>query len=182
MGAMRKYRYPVFIGAGVVAAGAIFYFAQHASSEQTRGAIGQREVYRDGQVNAADVKANPGSAPVAMKALLDSKEFKALEKNPAFQELLASSAFQSLAQNTNFINLLQNEGFLQLTRNESFVQYLSSGSMSELLNQTHTLNSQPRDADLTASLVQQNAQQLATNQAFLGLMHQTSFLALAQNQ
>jgi hypothetical protein len=180
MSALRKYRYPIFIGAGVIAAGAIFYFAEHVSSEQTRGAIGQREVYRDGQVSAADVKANPGSAPVAMKALLESKEFKALEKNPAFQELLASSSFQTLAQNTHFINLLQNEGFLQLARNESFKQYLSSGAMNQLMHQSQ--NSQPRDADLTASLIRQNAQQLASNQAFLGLMRLNSFLALAQNQ
>jgi hypothetical protein len=180
MSALRKYRYPIFIGAGVIAAGAIFYFAEHVSSEQTRGAIGQREVYRDGQVSAADVKANPGSAPVAMKALLESKEFKALEKNPAFQELLASSSFQTLAQNTHFINLLQNEGFLQLARNESFKQYLSSGAMNQLMQQSQ--NSQPRDADLTASLIRQNAQQLASNQAFMGLMRLNSFLALAQNQ
>jgi hypothetical protein len=180
MSALRKYRYPIFIGAGVIAAGAIFYFAEHVSSEQTRGAIGQREVYRDGKVNAADVKANPGSAPVAMKALLESKEFKALEKNPAFQELLASSSFQTLAQNTHFINLLQNEGFLQLARNESFKQYLSSGAMNQLMQQSQ--NSQPRDADLTASLIRQNAQQLASNQAFMGLMRLNSFLALAQNQ
>ncbi len=180
MSALRNFRYPIFIGAGVIAAGAIFYFAEHVSSEQTMGAIGQREVYRDGQVSAADVKANPGSAPVAMKALLESKEFKALEKNPAFQELMASSSFQTLAQNTNFVHLLQNEGFLQLARNESFAHFLSSGAMSQLMQQSQ--NSQPRDADLTASLAMANAQQLATNQAFLGLIHQTSFLALAQNQ
>jgi hypothetical protein len=183
MSAIRKYRYPIFIGAGVIAAGANFYFAQHVSSEQTRGAIGQREAYRDGQVSAADVKANPGSAPVAMKALLESKEFKALAKNAAFQELLASSSFQTLAQNTHFINLLQNESFLRLTRNESFVHYLSSGAMSELSQQlTRNNSAQLTPTELTRSLTVAHAQALAGNEMFQSLMRSSSFLGLAQNQ
>ena len=65
MTSLRKWRFPILIGSGLIAAGVLFYFSNtHVSTDKTQGAIGQRDVYRDGQVNSADV-ATPGSAPVA---------------------------------------------------------------------------------------------------------------------
>ena len=89
MTSLRKWRFPILIGSGLIAAGVLFYFSKtHVSSDKTQGAIGKRDVYRDAQVNSADVAA-PGSAPVATQAILESSEFKALAKNQAFQELKA---------------------------------------------------------------------------------------------
>src|ERR1700739_830853 len=74
MNTLRNLKYPIFIGAGLVAAGTMFYFVHSGvNSQHTQGAIGQRAVYRDTQVNASDVNANPGSAPVATKALMETK-------------------------------------------------------------------------------------------------------------
>src|SRR5450631_687787 len=96
MTTLRKWRFPILIGTGIIAAGALIYFANgHISTDKTQGAIGQRDVYRDGQVNSADV-ATPGSSPVADQAILESSDFKELAKNPAFQQLLSDGSFQEL--------------------------------------------------------------------------------------
>ena len=97
----RKWRFPILIGSGILTAAALIYFANgRVNSEKTQGAIGKRDVYRDGQVDAASVGATPGTAPVAMQAILDSKEFKALAKNQAFQSLMASHEFQAAGEET----------------------------------------------------------------------------------
>src|SRR5665213_2841177 len=107
MTSLRKWRFPILIGSGLIAAGILFYFSNaHVGSDKTQGAIGQRDVYRDGQVNSADV-ARPGSAPVATTAILESSEFKSLAKNEAFQELMRDSSFNELARNSNFVGLLR---------------------------------------------------------------------------
>jgi hypothetical protein len=94
MTTFRKLRFPILIGSGILAAAGLIYFANgRINSDKTQGAIGKRDVYRDGQVDAATVGATPGAAPVAMQAILDSKEFKSLAKNQAFQELMASHEF-----------------------------------------------------------------------------------------
>ena len=52
MTSLRKWRFPILIGSGLIAAGILFYFSNaHVSSDKTQGAIGKRDVYRDGQVN-----------------------------------------------------------------------------------------------------------------------------------
>src|SRR5271154_362751 len=62
---LRKWRFPVLIGSGIIAACGLVYFANgHIGTDKTQGAIGKRDVYRDSQVSSADV-ATPGSAPVA---------------------------------------------------------------------------------------------------------------------
>src|ERR1700728_5513796 len=97
MTSLRKWRFPILIGSGLIAAGILFYFSNaHVSSDKTQGAIGQRDVYRDGQVNSADV-ATPGSAPVATTAILESSQFKSLAKNQAFQELMKDQSFARLS-------------------------------------------------------------------------------------
>src|SRR6202046_5718477 len=117
MTSLRKWRFPILIGSGLIAAGILFYFSNaHVSSDKTQGAIGQRDVYRDGQVNSADV-ATPGSAPVATDAILQSSEFKSLAKNPAFQELLRADAFNQLSRSSNFVGLLNNSEFRSSMQN-----------------------------------------------------------------
>src|SRR5580658_8658121 len=110
MTTQRKWRFFILIGAGLIAAGALVYFSNgHVSTSKTQGAIGQRDVYRDGKVASADV-AQPGSAPVATDAILKSSEFKALAKNQAFQELMRSDSFNEMTRNASFMVLLSNEG------------------------------------------------------------------------
>ena len=83
------------------------------------GAIGKREVYRDGQVASADV-GTPGAAPVAVKAVLESGEFKALAKNPAFQEMIKSDTFAQLSINAAFVGLLADASFRSLAQTQAF--------------------------------------------------------------
>ena len=59
---LRKWRFPILIGSGLIAAGMLFYFSNaHVNSDKTQGAIGKRDVYRDAQVSSADV-----ATPVAI--------------------------------------------------------------------------------------------------------------------
>jgi len=126
MTTFRKLRFPILIGSGILAAAGLIYFANgRINSDKTQGAIGKRDVYRDGQVDAATVGATPGAAPVAMQAILDSKEFKSLAKNQAFQELMASHEFQAVARDQAFVNLLSNSDFRQMAQNTAFAQLIS---------------------------------------------------------
>jgi hypothetical protein len=126
MSSLRKWRFPILIGGGLIAAGILLYFSNtHVSSDKTQGAIGKRDVYRDGQVDSADVAA-PGSAPVATQAILESSEFKALAKDKAFQELLASNEFKSLSQKNAFGLLLSDPNFRLLALNPLFASMLHS--------------------------------------------------------
>src|SRR6202020_2223593 len=120
MTSLRKWRFPILIGSGLIAAGVLFYFSSsHVSSDKTQGAIGKRDVYRDGQENSADV-ATPGSAPVATQAILESSELKALAKKQAFQELKNNRDFSALASNLNFQAVMRNANFLMLARQQGF--------------------------------------------------------------
>ncbi len=71
MSFLRKYRFPFLIGGGVVAAGLLVYLSHSSGLNQTQGAIGHRDVYRDSEVKSSDVDAN-GSAPVATQAISKS--------------------------------------------------------------------------------------------------------------
>jgi hypothetical protein len=94
MTTLRKWRLQILIGGGLMAAGALISPANAQDDPgQTHGGIGKRDVYRDAQVNSADVD-TPGSAPVATQAILQSTEFKSLAKNHD-QELLGTDAFNS---------------------------------------------------------------------------------------
>ena len=141
MTSLRKWRFPILIGSGLIAAGVLFYFSKtHISSDKTQGAIGQRDVYRDGQVNTADV-ATPGSAPVATQAILESSEFKSLAKNQAFQELMKDASFAQLSREQSFVQLLsdrsfqtmaQSRMFAELVRMDAFKQAMAMGSAQEM--------------------------------------------------
>src|SRR5579859_3525553 len=98
MTSLRRWRFPVLIGGGIVAAGTLFYLAGgHVNSLATQGTIAHRDVYRDGDVKV-DV-GTPGAAPVAVQAVLQSKDFQKLAKNQAFQGLMNNQAFQVVALN-----------------------------------------------------------------------------------
>jgi hypothetical protein len=133
MTSLRKWRFPILIGSGLIAAGVLIYFSQtHVGTDKTQGAIGKRDVYRDGQVNSADV-ATPGTAPVATQAILESSEFKALAKNQAFQELKANSDFNALSSNMAFHALMRNADFLSLASHPEFLQLVNSDLMKAYL-------------------------------------------------
>jgi hypothetical protein len=95
MTTLRKWRLQILIGGGLMAAGALINPANAQDGPgQTHVGIGKRDVYRDAQVNSADVD-TPGSAPVATQAILQTNEFKSLAKNHG-QELLRTDAVNSL--------------------------------------------------------------------------------------
>jgi hypothetical protein len=183
MNTYRKLRFPILIGAGVAAAGVLLYQTNsRIDSRVTQGAIGKREVYRDGQVSSADVKAMPGAAPVAIKVLLESKEFKAVAKNPAFTAVLKEPRFQALAQNANFLSAMANPSFSDLSNNLLFLQYMQSNAFADMaagitLDMSQTAVQQA----VQGSLVAANAQSLAQNPAFSNLFYNASFL-FAMNQ
>jgi hypothetical protein len=192
----RKWRFPILIGSGILAAAALIYFANgRVNSEKTQGAIGKRDVYRDGQVDAANVGATPGTAPVAMQAILDSKEFKALAKDQAFQGLMASHEFQAVARDQAFVSLLSNANFAQMAQNSAFTQLLQSDQFRKALAQSHTneMNAQSHQEsqkqelgrfDMSFAALKQDAhfQALERNQAFINLVQNSAFRSIARNQ
>jgi len=103
-------KYGMLIGVGVIAAAAVVVFSLYwPPSRGTEGAIGQRHVYRDGTVLPKDVKADPGKAPIAIKAFLKSKKFKKSAKKRGFVEV-DSKEFAALTDNADFINFLSTPG------------------------------------------------------------------------
>src|ERR1700677_1090291 len=128
MTTLRKWSVPIVLGAGIIAAGILYYVSgMGVNPSKTSGAIGKRDVYRDGQFSSADVD-QPGTAPVAVKAVLESGEFKALAKNAAFQEVLSSASYGQLASNPAFVSLLANASFQKLAQDKSFAALLQSSS------------------------------------------------------
>src|ERR1700733_10617206 len=119
MTTFRKWRFPILIGSGILAAAGLIYFANgRVNSSKTQGTIGNRDVYRDGKVDAATVGVTPGSAPVAMQAILDSKEFKEIAKNPAFQSLMNDHGFQELGKDEAFTRLRFDASFDQMSQSQ----------------------------------------------------------------
>jgi hypothetical protein len=184
MNTYRKLRFPILIGAGVAAAGVLLYFSNaRINSQHTLGAIGQREVYRDAQVNASDVKATPGTAPVATQVLLQSKEFKAIANNPAFAAVMSNASFQALSRNEAFLSALSNPSFAELVNNGLFAQYLKSDALANVVANVHA---DMAKADLTqavqSSLLAAHAQSLASNSAFNMMMYNASFLSALHSE
>jgi hypothetical protein len=180
MTSLRKWRFPILIGSGLIAAGILFYYSNtHVSSDKTQGAIGQRDVYRDGQVNSADV-ATPGSAPVATTAILKSSEFKSLAKNPAFQQLLREDAFNELAtRNDALVRLLADVNFRAVAQNERFALLLGSEALQTAVRSNQSLMVR----DLSAAL-QQDAlvMRLAESPAFNALLMNAQFRMIAADK
>jgi len=162
MTTLRKWRFPILIGSGLIAAGILFYFANtHLGTDKTQGAIGKRDVYRDGQVNSADV-ATPGTAPVATQAILESSEFKELAKNPAFVAALQDGSLAAAFQSRAF--------------NDALRQFSTSELRQRELTAALRLNSQ------TAALVNNSAlNSLFASQAFSRMASNINFRSMVAN-
>jgi hypothetical protein len=170
---LRKWRFPILIGSGLIAAGVLVYFAStHVGSDKTQGAIGKRDVYREAQDNSADV-ATPGAAPVATQAILQSSEYKELARNQAFQELLKDESFARLTRDKMFVQLLTDRSFHELAENKMFAEMVSSAAFQQALR-TNSLN-----ANLSQGMARY--QDLTRQDAFNRLSHNAAFLAMARN-
>jgi hypothetical protein len=190
MTSLRKWRFPILIGSGVIAAGALIYFSNaRVSTNKTQGAIGQRDVYRDGQVASADV-ATPGSAPVAVKAILESSEYKELAKDPAFQQVMNSSDFAELTSNRAFAGLLANPDFVELSRDPEFALFLRSDLFLNTLKGVSNNNLEGKQGEMTAKHIQDTLAHLddhrfdkiVKNKAFDNLSSNLAFLSFAARQ
>jgi len=153
---LRKWRFPILIGGGLLAAGALIYVGNaHVGNDKTQGAIGKRDVYRDAQVNSADV-ATPGSAPVATQAILESSEFKELAKNPAFVAALQDGSLAMALQSPAFNHALELASANELNR-AALTEALKSDSHLAHLANNMALNS------------------LVSSKLFLGMASRASF-------
>lgn len=203
MTSLRKWRFPILIGLGLIAAvGLVYFSSSHVSSDKTQGAIGKRDVYRDAQVASADV-ATQGSAPVANQAILESSEFKSLAKDPAFQALLANPAFADLVRDKGFVALLLDVRFQQLVQRHDFAELVNSDLFRQALRRSneqemiHFLSSDTHANAAYAELYRLSTfnellknrafRELAANQHFQELLrsnelrwslHETAFVAL----
>ncbi len=174
MTSLRKWRFPILIGSGLIAAGVLIYFSNtHVSSDKTQGAIGQRDVYRDGQVNAADVAA-PGSAPVATTAILETSEFKSLAKNAAFQELLHSDAFNG-SHRKAFADLLANSEFRAAAQDLRFAALVNSSAFQLALRSHADLYSALKEQAQFRAMDSNGMRMLLKNDLFLRLARESSF-------
>jgi len=162
----------MLISGGIIAAGILVYFSHgYINSQKTQGAIGQRDVYRDGEVKAADVAATPGAAPIAMKAILESKEFQSLTKNPAFASMISSKAFTELAADPLFVSLMQESSLQQIFARSSQEALAASNVQAMRLDLMHFLNQNTQYASL------------ANNAAFNAVAGNLSFYtAMSSNQ
>jgi hypothetical protein len=181
---LRKWRFPILIGSGLIAAGVLVYFANtHVGADKTQGAIGKRDVYRDAQDNSADV-ATPGSAPVATEAILQSSDYKELAKNPAFQELLRESSFNKLAREKAFFELLSDNSFRVMSQNRLFLEFVRTDLFQQAVRQGTLASLRPQEAkyqdlirlDAYNRLINNAAfQSAARNQSFAGLVSSNAF-------
>jgi hypothetical protein len=186
---LRKWRFPVLIGGGIVAAGTLFYLADaHVSSRATQGTIAHRDVYREGDVKPGDI-GTPGAAPVAVKAVLESKDFQKLTKNRAFQGLMNSQSFQATTRNAAFWDLVRNSSFVELTQSSEFRHAMQNEAIASklLANQAHGMTAGLRD-QLVASHMDELSRSasfatLSANKSFNALLNQAAFnKLLASNE
>jgi len=188
MTTLRKWRFPILIGGGLIAAGVLLYFSGvRILPEKIQGAIGKRDVYRDGQVASADVD-RAGTAPVAVKAVLESGEFKALAKNAAFQEVLKSDAFAQLSKDQAFVSLLANVAFQNVAQQQVFAALLQSsqiqgsgGSSGNGPTPHHMFAGLEQNAQFAGLMNSVAFQQLNANAAFAGLVQQAAFVNLVSS-
>ena len=175
MSSLRKWRFPVLIGSGLVAAGILVYFANsRVNSDKTQGAIGQRDVYRDSQVNSADVAA-PGSAPVATEAILQSSEYKELAKNQAFQELMHDSNFADLARQNAFAQLAADLNFRNAMQDLRFAAMVNSLAFRNALSAHADMSAALKNEAQFRAMDSNGLRMLLKNEAFLRLAQEKSF-------
>ena len=198
MTTFRKWRFPILIGSGILAAAGLIYFANgRVNSSKTQGAIGNRDVYRDGKVDAASVAATPGSAPVAMQAILDSKEFKEIAKNPAFHSLMNDHGFQELGKTEGFARLLSDASFIRMSQSHGFQELMNDANFRKavegsnisylrldshktaLRSDSHTLDSHVDESHMNKSEKQELAR---FDSNFAGFKSDLRFEAIARDQ
>ena len=103
--ASRK-KFGILIGSGVLAGAAVVFFGFiWPPSGGTEGAIGQRQVYREGGVKASDVSVTPGTAPTVIKSFLQGKQFHEAARKDGFPEV-DSKEFTALTENSEFLAFL----------------------------------------------------------------------------
>jgi hypothetical protein len=174
---LRKWRFPILIGSGLIAASVLIYFANtHISSDKTQGAIGKRDVYRDAQNNSADV-ATPGSAPVATEAILQSSEYKSLMKTAAFQELLHSDAFNG-SHRKAIADLLARSEFQAAVQDVRFAALVRSDAFQLALRSHADLFVALKDQSEFKALDSNGLRMLLKNEGFLRLAHEQAFQRL----
>jgi hypothetical protein len=180
MTTLRKWRFTILIGSGIIAAGALVYFSNgHVGTDKTQGAIGKRDVYRDGQVASADV-ATPGSAPVATQAVLESSEFKALAKNPAFQQLLNDESFKALSANAAFLAMLGNMSLRSVARDPQFAMMVNSLVFQQALRNHADLAALGTDARFGVLVRSESMQRLFATDSFKAIAGDHLFAALVE--
>jgi len=163
----RKWKFPVLIGAAIVAAGILFYFGNaHVNSRATQGAIAHRDVYRDADVKTADV-GTPGAAPVAVTAVLQSKDFQKLAKDKAFQDLLVNGTFVAAAQQASFWSVVQNSQFQALIHNSTFTNAVQNQAVISALQAN---SQQQMTAELRQALIFAHAENLIHESNFNSLL------------
>jgi hypothetical protein len=165
----------VLIGGGIVAAGVLVYLGNgHINSRATQGTIAHRDVYRDGEVKPGDV-GTPGAAPVAVKAVLESKDFQKLAKDQAFQEVLSDAGFQKLVTDQSFLALLKSASFINLAQNNLFrLAMLNPGVVADL----RARSAQDVTVRLKADLLAAGAQDLNANASFNAVINSSAFSSL----
>jgi hypothetical protein len=177
-------KYLAVIGVAFLMAAGIWYFSRtspNPRTEEIQGAIGQRAVERDGQVNEAEVNVTPGSAPVAVQEFLKSKEFRKVASNQGFQSLVSNQAFQSLAANQAFQQLVSNAAFQAMVANQAFQALTANQAFQSLVaNQAYQrLNGNQAFQSLVGN---QAFQSLVSNQAFQSLLANQAFQSLVSNR
>jgi hypothetical protein len=168
MTTVRKWRFPVLIGGGIVAAGVLVYLGNgHINSRATQGTIAHRDVYRDGEVKPGDV-GTPG-------AVLESKDFQKLAKDQAFQEVLSDAGFQKLVTDQSFLALLKSASFINLAQNNLFrLAMLNPGVVADL----RARSAQDVTVRLKADLLAAGAQDLNANASFNAVINSSAFSSL----
>lgn len=169
-----------FLGGAAVIAGAIALFLQNyppAPSGATQGAIGQRQVHRDPQA-AGDLKVDAGTAPVAAKALVESKEFKQLAAHPEYKSLVNSEGFRLLLANPQAMQAAANPGFssslLSFAKGQNAQGGLAANQSARGLEAQSNLS--------TSSLAQSPAfAAIARSEAFQLMLQSQAFESLVQS-
>jgi len=134
-------------------------------------------VYRDGEVKASDVAATPGAAPVAMTAILQSKEYESLAKNPAFLALLSDRSFLEVVHNANFQTLMQEATFRGLLASS----HSRTSAESETAALVEAMQAEVRAGTMT-QVSQDALNRLRNDSAFAGVLHNTSFRGLVADK
>jgi hypothetical protein len=135
-------KFGILIGGGVVAAVAVVFFGFiWPPSGGTEGAIGQRQVYRDGSVKAADVSVTPGSAPTVIKTFLQGKQFHETARKDGFTQV-DTKEFTALTENAEFLSFLATPGLATFLGNPLFPKVIQ------------VLRTQPKGTKWTLQMLQ----------------------------